>query len=117
MSNEHIIPFLREKSTNISPAARASLRLEIEHWRRVASGSGVGPSGFGPLCVEFYTLDYNTSCYGCPIAHHTGWVYCYKTPYDGIVEASESNGGVIDRDAADLMVAFLEGIVAGEAAS
>lgn len=58
---------------------RRALEGSIAKWEGIVAGTE-GDYGVKncPLCAEFWSND----CTGCPVAIHTGYSECDKTPYE-----------------------------------
>lgn len=103
----------------MSPETKAALAASIEHWKRLRDGSShIAESHYGSSC-ELCKTHANRDCIDCPVAH-VGYANCgrhsqtrQRSHWQLADDAYQTHGyeSLQFKDAANNMVAFLEGLL------
>lgn len=111
-----------KRNIKMSPEALEPLKLSIEHWRRLATGSRKKDEGVSvtqcALCAKFNTpvSKYTEKCKGCPVMQFTGKQFCRDTPFEHAESLSEDGereylDSEVFQDAAQKELEFLESLL------
>lgn len=66
----------------MTPEAAAALEASIEKWERNACADHPDDVKLGPEYCPLCQLFWEDDCESCPIAAHTGQIFCKDTPYE-----------------------------------